>query len=70
MVYNMAGELLGLLMYTFVQMFIGIVIILYGSVPSLYGRYDSLNSKKWLRIAIIVFGSVFFIFQVIRLFYI
>ena len=66
----MAGELLGLLMYTFVQMFIGIVIILYGSVPSLYGRYDILNSKKWLRIAIIVFGSVFFIFQVIRLFYI
>ena len=66
----MAGEILGSLMYSFVQMFIGIVIVLYGSVPSLYSKYNTLNSKKWLRITMIIFGSLFFIYQVIGLFYI
>jgi len=65
----MAGETLGSLMYTFVQMFVGIIILLYGSVPSLYNKYKIFKSNKALRIGMIIFGSLFFIYFLISLFY-
>jgi hypothetical protein len=65
----MAEEILGSLVYGIVSLLIGIQMIRYGLIPSLYSKYNILNSKKWVRIAIIFFGSINCIYQVISFFY-